>query len=236
MATFRCNKWFLCTFFVAVLGFLKRILFSRFHRRNKSDTDLPMLTGTISTPAAAGNSLDERNVDIADWDDWDYAGAPTGIIIEPNNPHTGPGTTPMGAAPMGGASVGGGVTADSDDVPEMDYFSDMAPTLKKTVLIRKKDRTRAGLPNSGMSNRLSMNVDITPIASSELSTWDEDNDGTWEDETSAVDLSWDADRVIKEKKQAERDRRSAEQHRKKMEREQQRAMKKDGGKLAVKLK
>ena len=61
-------------------------------------------------------------------------------------------------------------------------------------------------------------------------------DGTWEDEAGAVDLSWDADRVIKEKKQAERERRAAEQHRKKMEREAQRALRKDGGKLAVKVK
>ncbi|XP_022109549.1 receptor-binding cancer antigen expressed on SiSo cells-like [Acanthaster planci] len=232
MATFRCNKWFICSFIAAVLGFLKRILFGRFHRRNRSDTNLPTLASNISTPAAADNSLSERNEDIADWDDWDYAGAPTDIIIEPNNPSIGPTAAEGGAL----APVGGGVSPHDDDIPEMDYFSDMAPTLKKTVLIRKKDRSRAGLPNSGVSNRLSMNVDITPVASSELSAWDDEMDGTWEDEASALDLSRDADRVIKEKKQAERDRRAAEQHRKKMEREAQRAFKKDGGKLAVKLK
>ena len=74
------------------------------------------------------------------------------------------------------------------------------------------------------------------MAQSELSTWDDNNEGTWEDEAGAIDLSWDADRVIKEKKQAERDKRAAEQHRKKMEREAQRAVKKDTSKLAVKLK
>ena len=69
-----------------------------------------------------------------------------------------------------------------------------------------------------------------------MSAWDDGADGTWEDEAAAVDLTWDADRVIKEKKQAERDKRAAEQHRKKQEREAQRSQRKEGSKLAVKLK
>ncbi|XP_071806592.1 receptor-binding cancer antigen expressed on SiSo cells-like [Asterias amurensis] len=220
MAAFRCNKWFLCNFLASVFVFLKRILFSRFHRGSKSDIDLPKHSSNISTPSAA-NSPNDHGQDVADWDDWDYAGAPTSIVVEPNDPNL--------------AQQQVDLNQPAEDIPEMDYFSDMAPTMKRTVLIRKKDRGRGGLPNSGISNRLSMNVDVTPMASSELSTWD-DNEGTWEDEAGAIDLSWDADRVIKEKKQAERDKRAAEQHRKKMEREAQRAVKKDTSKLAVKLK
>ena len=67
-----------------------------------------------------------QQVDIADWDDWDYTGAPTSIIVEPSDPHIGQGAPKFGPA-------GGGAPTDNGELPEMDYFSDMAPTLKKTV-------------------------------------------------------------------------------------------------------
>ena len=59
--------------------------------------------------------------DVADWDDWDYAGAPTSIVVEPNDPNL--------------AQQQVDLNQPAEDIPEMDYFSDMAPTMKRTVCI-----------------------------------------------------------------------------------------------------
>jgi hypothetical protein len=108
--------------------------------------------------------------------------------------------------------------------PEIDFFQDMVPTMRTTKIRIKKKRDDHFTP-SGLSNRLAMTSEV-PLMDGELGTW-EDQENAWGEEVSE-DLSWEAEAAIKEKKRLERERRQAEQLRKKQEKEQLRTGRKDG--------
>ncbi|XP_072049447.1 receptor-binding cancer antigen expressed on SiSo cells-like [Amphiura filiformis] len=239
-----CNVWFICNCIRAVYGFVKKIVF-KFQRKKKIDEDLPR-TSSVNHSVLPSDSAD------LEWDDWDD-GAPTSIRIEPSNeplamqndmgiPSIQPANAHMHPQTHGHQPQMISTPSVEEEEQDIDYFADMTPKLKKPVLIRKKvDHHRQQVESNNtagmaLSSRLTMNVDPSILPSSELSTWEDDSNSTWEDEAGAIDLSWEAEQVIRETKQADRERRTAEQQRKKMEREAQRATKKDSSKLAVKLK
>ncbi|XP_060603602.1 receptor-binding cancer antigen expressed on SiSo cells-like [Ruditapes philippinarum] len=117
-----------------------------------------------------------------------------------------------------------------ENEPEMDYFQDMTPKVKKQkkVLVKKKEDYTGYI-----SDKLAMTADIPMMQNSELGSWEESGNA-WEAEADD-DLSWQADNVIKEKRKAERQQRHLQQQLKKQEREQQKQFKSHNPLTAVRL-
>ncbi|XP_033126080.1 receptor-binding cancer antigen expressed on SiSo cells-like [Anneissia japonica] len=172
---------------------------------------------TNSDPGIPVNTdtLSKNEIDL-DWDDWGD-GSPISIKIDPTIQKP---------------------TNQNEEEEEIDYFSGMVPSFKKPKIIRKKmvDQSIEVAPNhSAFSNRLSVNSSVVLPENPELSNWDDSNENAW-DEESSNDLVWEADQVIKQQKQAEREQRLAEHQRRKHEKEMQRESRREASRLAVKLK
>ncbi|XP_071823181.1 receptor-binding cancer antigen expressed on SiSo cells-like [Apostichopus japonicus] len=204
----RFNKWILCSCLAAFLGLLKSIIF---RKSSKEKLDLPI---TKRQGPDGQEDSTEQEEELQNWETWDDdGGGLTGVRVDP--------------------------AQDSQQETEMepDFFADMTPSFKKAALIRKKTATSAArYPSSstGLQTKYSLGVDDTANLSGELAAWTESTGG-WEDEAEDDDLGIDADSFLKEKKEAERQRRLAEQQRKKAEREAQRNSQRGSSKLAVKL-
>ena len=70
---------------------------------------------------------------------------------------------------------------------------------------------------------------------SELGAWSEDGPSAWDDDLSEREIASHTERVLREGKQAERERRALEQQRKKEERDVQRAARKGAAHLGIKV-
>ncbi|XP_070551994.1 receptor-binding cancer antigen expressed on SiSo cells-like [Ptychodera flava] len=225
MKVFHFNPLRICNIFTFIMGLFKRAMCFIKQRRN-SDS-LPVSMNSIQMPLTSDSSKQDvpgnEPAELQDWDDWGSGGGPTSIRVDPGH-HSG--------HHPGHHHANHQQTAEEE--PEIDFFTDMAPRIKKPVMIRKKVETTDNTA-PGMSNRLAMDSEIITPASGELGTWDESEANAWEDETINSVSTWEVEQAIKEKRNQERERRALEQQRKKMEREAQRMMKKESGKLAMKL-
>ncbi|XP_077985082.1 uncharacterized protein LOC144439722 [Glandiceps talaboti] len=209
MKVIRFNPLSVCKIFTVIIGLFKRALCFIQRRRRNSDS-LPLSMNSIQVPLTDNSTKHDipgnEPAELQDWNDWGTGEGPTSIKVD------------------------GG----QEDEPEMDFFTDMTPKIKKPVLIRKKVATDNNT-TPGMSNRLTMDADIVTQSTGELGTWDEAEGNAWEDEATGNISTWEVEQAIKENKLQERERRAMEQQRKKMEREAQRASRKDGTKLAMKM-
>ncbi|XP_071958167.1 receptor-binding cancer antigen expressed on SiSo cells-like [Antedon mediterranea] len=200
----------LCCCFTFLISLLKRAMcFVKGHKRTNSDSAITINGDSRLPVSSSGNAENEL-----DWDDWGD-GAPISIKIDPTNQ----------------------IPANQDQ-QEMDYFSDMVPSFKKPKVIRKKivdQNAPAPTNHSSLSSRLAVNASVIMPENPELSNWDDSNENAW-DEESSNDLLWEADQVLRQQKQAEREQRIAEHQRRKTEKEMQRESRREGNRLAVKLK
>uniref|UniRef100_S4RD69 Estrogen receptor binding site associated antigen 9 n=1 Tax=Petromyzon marinus TaxID=7757 RepID=S4RD69_PETMA len=203
----------LCTCLSAIFALLKRLV-CRSGRGRKLSGDSVILPTTVDF------SLPKVQTDVQEWSSWDDD-APTSVCIDNG----------------GGATAVTNNAAIVGDIMEPDFFSDMTPTIRKTQkIIVKKKQDFIGLSGSStLSSRLvaSQDQSFLPPTSElgELDTWPEGRNA-WEEEG---DASWEADEVLRQQRQMERERRTAEQLRKKVEKDILRAQRKEHGKIAVKL-
>uniref|UniRef100_UPI00358DEA0A receptor-binding cancer antigen expressed on SiSo cells isoform X2 n=1 Tax=Myxine glutinosa TaxID=7769 RepID=UPI00358DEA0A len=221
---FRASR--LCSCFVALFALLKRLLCRSGRSRKRSGESLPLPT---SMQYSAATLVPHNQPDLQSWDSWEEDG-PTSVRVEGDRP-----------------AVNNSTLAPVLE-PEVDYFSGMAPTIRKTqkILIKKKlealgkgvDGHSLGgndLGDTHFSSRLTVVHDLafTPPSAElgELQAWN-DQSGAWDDQNV---LSWETEEVLKQQRLVERERRAAEQLRKKQEKEQQRQQRRDVGRIAVKL-
>lgn len=218
-----------CTCLSAIFALLKRLV-CRSGRGRKLSGDSVILPTTVD--------FSLPKTDLQEWSSWDDD-APTSVCID-NGGGTGNGGAGGGGLGLGPAAllpttaVNAGIAGD---IIEPDFFSDMTPTIRKTQkIIVKKKQDFIGLSGSStLSSRLvaSQDQSFLPPTSElgELDTWPEGRNA-WEEEG---DASWEADEVLRQQRQMERERRTAEQLRKKVEKDILRAQRKEHGKIAVKL-
>ncbi|XP_061572235.1 receptor-binding cancer antigen expressed on SiSo cells [Cololabis saira] len=213
IAQFRLFK--ICTCLASILSFFRRLICRTGRGRKLSGDQI-----TLPTTVDFSSSLPKQNAqpEIEEWSSWDED-APTSIKIEGGN---------------------GNVPPASNDVEEeLDYFKDMAPTIRKTqkIVLKKREPLNYLVPDgsAGFSSRLAASQDMMAFSPpsaelGEMETWQE-NTNAWEDES---DAAWEAEEVLRQTKMAEREKRYLEQQRKKIEKDAQRMLKKEQ-KIAVKL-
>ncbi|KAJ7378935.1 hypothetical protein OS493_019631, partial [Desmophyllum pertusum] len=106
-----------------------------------------------------------------------------------------------------------------------DLFHDMTPVFQKPkkIVVKKKkvhsDENYHTRTTENPSSRLNFDISYTP-AQPELGTWNDESTTVWDEEAvSEKDIEWETEKLMKERKQAERERRAIEQQRRKEERE-----------------
>ncbi|XP_002734325.1 uncharacterized protein LOC100371719 [Saccoglossus kowalevskii] len=206
MKVVQFNLLKICSIFTIIYGLFKRAMCLMKRRRN-SDA-LPVSMNSLSVPDNTTHDIPSTEpIELQDWDDWGGENGPTSIRVDSGQPN------------------------EESEEPEVDFFAEMAPKIKKPPIIRKKVETSS----FGFPNRLSMDAGVIPQTTSELETWNEYESNAWEDETAGNVSSWEVEQVMKETKMQEREKRMMETQRKKLEREAHKSVKKDSGKLATKL-
>nr|XP_033788945.1 receptor-binding cancer antigen expressed on SiSo cells [Geotrypetes seraphini]XP_033788946.1 receptor-binding cancer antigen expressed on SiSo cells [Geotrypetes seraphini] len=210
IAQFRLFK--ICTCLASVISFIKRLI-CRSGRGRKLSGD------QITLPTTVDYSSVPKQADVEDWNSWDEE-APTSVKIEGGN--------------------GNMATQNNLETDELDFFKDMAPTIRKTqkIIVKKREPLSFAIPdgNAVFSGRLAATTADVPFIHQsaelgDLETWQE-NANAWEEE---ADAAWQAEEVLRQQKLVEREKRTAEQQRKKIEKEVQRQMKKEQNKIGVKL-
>lgn len=209
IAQFRIFK--ICTCLASVLSFLKRLI-CRSGRGRKLSGD------QITLPTTVDYSSVPKQAEVEDWSSWDEE-APTSVKVEGGN--------------------GSVIMQNTPETDEMDFFKDMAPTIRKTqkIIVKKREPLSFAIPdgNAVFSSRLAATTADVPFIHQsaelgDLETWQE-NTNAWEEDAAA----WQAEEVLRQQKLVEREKRTAEQQRKKMEKEAQRQMKREQNKIGVKL-
>ncbi|WAR16503.1 RCAS1-like protein [Mya arenaria] len=120
-----------------------------------------------------------------------------------------------------------------EEMPEPDYFQDMIPDYKKQKKVLIKKREENSVNTGSISSKLAMSTDVPLMQSSELASWEE-QDNAW-DEDNDTELGWEADNVIREKRKQDRQQRQLENQKRNREREQQRQAKSHSNLAAVRL-
>ena len=142
-----------------------------------------------------------------------------------------------------------------ESVPdELELFKDMEPTIDKTKVVHVKKTVRAAPPQSkhtaspqqmsyhpsslDRSHNSSFNLNPKYQVEAELGVLDDDANeaGGWDDDLDENFVSQETETMIQTQKTRERERRLAEQRQKKMERDLQRAQKKQDNRIGVKIK
>lgn len=188
-----------------LLSPLKRLVCRR--KRRDSDTILP-LSNHYTIPEDFTSIPGPNQPELQSWDTWD---------AEESNAKYGQNGRGFQQRQV-----------SQEEEPEPDYFSDMAPTIKrqKKVYIGGNQST----DSSRSSNMFAVSNDVPLVTGSELEAWDDSQTG-WEGQEIA-DLSSQAEAELKEKRRQER---LYQQQRKKEERDSSRGIKKDKHLTAVKL-
>lgn len=199
--------------FGLILSPLKRLICRR--KRKNSDTILPLVNHYPSVENLSSNGINHQvQEELGSWDTWEDESAKVRSVQQYRQQQLQQQTS-------------------QEDEPEMDYFSDMTPKLKKQkkVFIKKKDDS---VNTQSISSKLApMDIPMSLQTGSELGSWDDDGNA-WEAEEED-DLSWEADNVIREKRRQERQQRHLDQQRKKQERDLKHKHSQHGHLNAVKL-
>ncbi|XP_076371201.1 receptor-binding cancer antigen expressed on SiSo cells [Tachypleus tridentatus] len=192
--------------FLALFGVIRRALCCFKRRRRHSDTVLPV---TVNSKHESP-PLNLQAPELQSWEVWEDE-IPNSVRVERNNSTS-------------------GFTEQEYDV---DFFKDMTPeiTKPKRLLVRKQETENTKF--QGLSSRLALDTKGLIIQNSELGEL-EDNIESWEDVMASEDV-WVSDSVLKESRQAERERKFQEHQRRKLDREVKRASKQDLNLSAVKL-
>lgn len=197
-----------------ILSPLKRLICRR--KRRNSDTLLP-LTNHYTIPDDFGQVPSESQNELEAWDSWDTDNQSSNSRGSGyhGNQYSRPRTTSR---------------QESESEPDIDFFQDMAPDIKKQkrILVKKKQDTQ-----TISSSKFAVTSDVPLSTGSELESWDEKG-SAW-DAVAEEDLSWQAEAALKEKRRIERQERNLEQQKRKQERELHKATKRDGPFSAVRL-
>lgn len=178
------------------IGGIKRALCC-FRRRRKVSFDSVPLTTIGVVPNYAGSISDERNpTDLQSWNSWDEN--PVSIITE-NKPSSIQQHIELYRQKSRHA------TDPEETEPQPDLFEDMVPKITRQPKILLKVDSEPAKRNESLSSRLTLSEDTQLFASADLETW-EDSQG-WEDQTQE---DWNADTILREKRQLEKQRRLAE--------------------------
>ncbi|KAL5015080.1 hypothetical protein ScPMuIL_009350 [Solemya velum] len=197
-----------------ILSPLKRLICRR--KRHSSDTVLP-LVNHYAVPIDVTHSVPSNTeLEMEPWDSWGIGEKSVGTKSDQYRDKQLPRSYSQ--------------ASDEDQEPQIDYFQDMQPEVKKTAKIRLKKNEI--INTTAISKRLAANTDIPMSPGADLGTW-EDTANAWED--SNTDLTWQAEAEIKENRRKEREMRSREQHRKIQERAAKKGLKPDVYFSAVRL-
>ncbi|XP_029650108.1 receptor-binding cancer antigen expressed on SiSo cells [Octopus sinensis] len=175
-------------------------------RRRHSDTPILPLNAVYSAPHTVSTSSLPPEGELQPWESWEMED------------------------PEYKSSRNRNKSENGEQEPDIDFFQDMAPKIKRTTKILVKKDSNEKLENP--ANRLAMTSEFPVTQDTELGIWEE-NGKCWEE--ASEDLSWQVDATIKEKKRVEREARQQEHLRKKQEKELVRGLKKDSPFAAVRL-
>ncbi|XP_013783042.1 receptor-binding cancer antigen expressed on SiSo cells-like [Limulus polyphemus] len=192
--------------FLVIFGVVRRAFCCFKRRRRHSDTVLPV---TVNSKHQS-SPLNLQAPELQSWEVWEDD-MPNSVRVERN------------------ASTSG----FTDQEHDVDFFKDMTPeiTKPKRLLVRKPETESSKF--QGLSSRLAMDTKGLVIQNSELGELEDDIE-SWEDVMASEDV-WESDSVLKESRQAERERKLQEHQRRKQEREVKRASKQDLNLNAIKL-
>ncbi|CAG9772640.1 unnamed protein product [Ceutorhynchus assimilis] len=186
------------SFFLVFINLLRRALCC-FRKRRHSFKDSETLTHVIS-------NLEEQN-DAPNWSEW-------GDNFKDHKPKTVQDYIELYREQAVKARTA--VEKAEEDSPEQQFFEDMAPQIMKQtkVFVRSKNDTVSKRTVNTRLNAVEDTVNIIP--SGELGEWDE-NSG-WDGEQL---LDEEAQKVLREQKRLEREKRAWEQHQKRLEKASQ---------------
>ena len=134
---------------------------------------------------------------------------------------------------------------ETDTKPdELELFKDMEPTIDKTKVIHVKQTVRAPPVSPSYSAQMSFEKSHNGTSfnpkyqvEAELGVLEDENGtGGWDNEIDENFISEETETMIQSNKAKERERRLAEQKQKKMERDLQRAQKRQDNRIGVKIK
>ncbi|GAB6023928.1 Receptor-binding cancer antigen expressed on SiSo cells [Chamberlinius hualienensis] len=203
---------------LALIGVFRRMLCCFRRRRRNSDTPLPLTVkdGNVHhIPTLPADSIGAE-AGTGSWTSWDDVEAPSSITVVGNNvSHNGMQRSPIDISE-----------------PEVDFFQDMTPEIRKTnKILRKLEPANDATDNISLSNRFAAESYVPLQSTSELGQWC-DEEGGWEDSVND-DLTYHADAALRESKLKERERRAAENLKRKQVKDALRNFKKD--QLATKI-
>lgn len=203
---FTFRRFFSC--FSFFITFIKKILFrGRQRKSSQGDKD--------SIPTSVTVSRDQQLEGEEQWEEWEQM-EEFSVKVEP-------------------------ASDPQQDPAEEDLFHDMTPVFQKPKkIVLKKNK---GYPDGGYNtrpettpSRFNFDMSYSPVEP-ELGTWNDESTSVWDEEAvSEKDIEWETEKLVKERKQAERERRTLEQQRRREEREALKHMdKKTQGHLGVRL-
>jgi len=216
--------------FLAIAGLIRRAFCCIRRRRRNSDTPLPITAdvrhlATMPVQQFPGN----EGTEVHNWTTWGEDESPSSItIIKNDTTPNASNTTGHTKLPSFGNNLYNRQHSSGEPEPEIDYFQGMIPAIRKTKKIIVKSQEDA---SDALSTRLSVEPQMVPVINKELEQW-VDNEGSWEDSMNE-DLVCDASAALKDAKILERERRAAENQRRKLEKDAMRVVKKDH--LATKI-
>lgn len=187
------RRFFSCVSFL--ISFIKNILFKRRQRKSSQTENETLPTSVMVT---SGDSAHNQEGGNDEWEEWGQM-EEFSVKVEPNN------------LPQQQMSM------------DEDLFQDMTPVFqkpKKIVVKKKKPFSDNSGPAQAESPSSRLKFDVTyPPAEPELGTWAEDSTAWEEEGVSEIDIELQTEKLKKERKQAERERRAFEQQKKREERE-----------------
>lgn len=176
-----------------LLGLFRRSLCC-FRRRRKMSTDVVPLTGVGVVPSSQTQN-DSKADDLTNWNSWDDPG-------QAKAPQTVQEHIQLYRSQLGGQQQ----PDVQPEQPQMDFFQDMEPHIKKPpkVVLRPKE--------SSQLNRLAFNPStesILPDDSGELKSWEEteNREGLWADSN-----DWNTKEILKATRKEEKRRKSEKEH------------------------
>lgn len=223
--------------FLVIAALVRRMFCCIRRRRRNSDTPLPITTDVRHLAATFPVQQFPTNEapELHNWTSWEEDEQPSSIRIVENNQSHHNSSNVKGFNPYpnsGNVFKYNRQHSNSETELEIDYFQGMIPEIKKTkkIIVKKRDDSILN-SNDALSKRLVADSQMTHVITNELEHW-EDNEGSWED-SMCDDIVCDANAALKETKLLERERRAAENQRRKQEKEATRIAKKEH--LATKI-
>ncbi|XP_075232723.1 receptor-binding cancer antigen expressed on SiSo cells isoform X2 [Lycorma delicatula] len=182
-----------------ILGLVKRSLCC-FKRRRRLSCDSEPLT---NVGVVSNYETKKKYDELQSWNTWED---PVSVVTD-HTPNTVQHYIEMYRQQQ--------VAQKVEEEPQTDFFQDMTPqiTRQKKILVKNEfDKVSA----TEVSSRLTFTQDAVPLPDTELGCWEErEGTGSWEEAE-----QWNPEEMVREKRRLERERRLAEQAKKRTEREQ----------------